>query len=135
MEVIVTISNDPISGFERTAEMLIFDWRPREKYIRLETFISVMFPNKSAKKSIRIPDYQVELMCDNNSIVDPKTGEFVMVNADGIALSVNPVTNQPLPGVGQYDFYTSLAQQGPIDVVGLIKMLVTRADTLKRFDI
>ncbi len=135
MELIIPISNDPISGFQRQARVTNFQWRLTESWIKLDIFVENLFSQKTVLKSKRIADYSVILVCDNNSIVDPKNGEFVLVDADGIALSNDPITGKPLVGVGQYDFYIGLAQAGPVDIIGLIQMLVLRADTLKRFDI
>ncbi len=133
-EIVVPISSDPINGMARNVKMTSFDWQPNESFIKLNTWARYDFPEKGQKHTSHIQDYQVQLVCDNDSIVDPKTGDFVLVNDDGIAQSKDAGGNH-LTGVGQYDFYIGLAQQGPIDIIGLIKMLVLRADSLKRFDI
>ncbi len=135
MELIISISNDPISGFQRNVKVSNFNWSLDDSLIDLSCLVQNMFSQKGTKGTTRIKDYQVQLRCDNHSTVDPKNGEFVLVNADGIALDTDPITGDPLVGVGQYDFYIALAQAGPIDVIGLIRMLVLRADSLKRFDI
>ncbi len=134
MNLTMPISSDPLNGLVRTLTVIDFDWSLIQSNILLSTSIAYSFAQKGSKGTSRIKDYKVELICDNNSTVDPKTGEFVLVNDDGIAQSKDAQGND-LVGIGQYDFYVEMAQQGPIDIIGLIRMLVQRADTLKRFDI
>ncbi len=134
MELIIPISIDPLNGLQRNVRVSNFNWSLDDSFIELSCLVMNVFSQKGVKTT-RIKDYQVILICDNTSNVDPKTGEFILVDDDGIALSTDPITGKPLSGVGQYDFYVGMAQQGPIDILKLIEMLVLRADTLKRFDI
>ncbi len=134
-ELLIPISTDPITGYGRQAKVANFNWSLTDGYIKLSVLVVNVFSQKALTKTSRIKDYEVTLTCDNSSTVDPKTGQFILTDADGVALSVDPVTGKPLTGVGQYDFYISTAQTGPVDILGEITMLVQRADSLGRFDI
>ncbi len=133
--LIVPISADPLNNFARSVNVKKMNWNIDSFSIDLPTQVQYSFDAKGEKNTSRVKSYDVLLVCDNDSIVDPKTGDFVMIDADGKALNTDPQTGLRLEGVGQYDFYVGIAQQGPIDIIGLIKMLVLRADSLKRFDI
>ncbi len=128
MELIQSISQDPALGFNRQVNLTVFRWSTREEAITLNLEVEYIF-DKKGKDVNRLTNYSVALIANNTTPVNPKTGEFLDTNEDGTL--VDPLQDS----IGEYDFFTTLAGLGPIDIIGLIKYSIQRADTLGRFDI
>ncbi len=128
MELIQQISKDPILGFDRQVKLSVFRWGIGEQAITLNLNVEYIL-DKKGKIVNRLNNYSVALIANNTTLVDPKTGEFLDVNEDGTL--VDPKQDN----IGEYDFFTTLAENGPVDIIGLIKYSIQRADALGRFDI
>lgn len=139
----IKISNDPLVGLERSVNLVSFDWNLRSNFIKLN--LEVVYdtiPNEIK----RIPNYFIELVSDNSTFVN-ENGEFIEyetlkeLNENGEEVEVTPVkyinsvTKQAVELVGQYEYFTSLANKGACDIVGLIVFYIKRADILHKFDI
>ncbi len=128
MEFTQPISQDPVLGFDRQVTLVVFRWDLRDQSIILNLGVEYVL-DKKGKTVNRLNNYSVALVANNTTLVNPKTGEFLEMNDDGTL--VDPKQDS----IGEYDFFSTLAGNGPVDIIGLIKYSIQRADTLGRFDI
>lgn len=126
-EIIVEISNDPISGFKRKTILSNFTWDAINKSIvtRTETYYFNCNEDNSYGDiidSARFAPYSTVLVANNNNIVDE--------NGD-IVLPENQIEGQTY--YGEYDYYVMAASQAII-IFDLIRTSIEKADESGRFN-
>jgi hypothetical protein len=121
LNIIEDIQNDPITGLARKADLVDFDWKLKPGYIKLQLLIVHFNASGEEVSSKGLRGFDVELTADDSILVNPATGQYVDADFPG--------------AIGEYSFFTMLAENGPIDIIGLIKSSIRRANSLGRFNV
>ncbi len=127
--IIQDISNCPTTGLSRKVELHSFRWDDILKNVVIDLYVKYFKDGDPViKKGIKTWD--ITLIADNTTLVDPATGEYLEIENDPeTGLPIIPVNS-----VGQYDFFIALAGSGPVDIFGLIRLHIAVADQRGRYD-
>jgi hypothetical protein len=123
--MIVNISDSPLTGFKRKAELLNMTWDCQALSISIKVLITYHDNEGNLIRGEGINEYERTLIANNNTQVDITTGA-AFYPEDLEEGEEPPVT------MGEYDFYMYLIDNGPVNIKQLIAMAIDSADNSPR---
>lgn len=124
LDISVKITKSSLTGLDRVVQLLSFKWHLDGKYVEIET-ICYAIKGEEIINTKEISPYNITLKADNDTKVNPNTGEIVDPSEDG---------SYPDGLIGQYDLMRYLAST-PVILEEQCKNYILLGASRGRYDI
>jgi hypothetical protein len=128
MKIQRDITNCPITGLARKADMYNFNWNTYSQTVTIDVFVR-FYKGDEEVVAPGISPYSITLQADNGTPVNSTTGAYLTKDEEG-KYSEEDLSSS----VGEYDFFDAMSDAGAVDIKGLIKNYIDLASVLGRFD-